>query len=59
MEGKYQCHLKLLIVFVGGLDMVADGHGDRRKSKTNYAHNLAKLVESKYGKVIELLQVLG
>jgi hypothetical protein len=38
--------------------MMADGHGNRKRSKTNYAHNLAKLVESKYGKVIEVPQIL-
>jgi len=35
------------------MDMVIEG------SKTNYAHSLARLIESKYGKVIELPQVLG
>jgi superfamily I DNA and/or RNA helicase len=49
---------KKKLIIVGSLDMMADGHGDRRKSKTNYAHNLAKLVESKYGKVIEMPQIL-
>ena len=38
--------------------MMADGHGDRRKTKTNYAHNLAKLIESRYGKVIEVPEIL-
>jgi hypothetical protein len=37
---------------------MADGHGDRRKTKTNYAHNLAKLIESRYGKVIEVPEIL-
>jgi hypothetical protein len=49
---------KKKLIIVGNLDMMADGLGDRRKSKTNYAHNLAKLVESKYGKVIEVPQIL-
>jgi AAA domain len=44
---------KKKLIIVGSLDMMADGYGDRRKSKTNYAHSLAKLVESKYGRVIE------
>ena len=38
--------------------MIADGYDDRRKSRTNYAHNSAKLVEAKYGKVIEVLQLI-
>jgi hypothetical protein len=38
--------------------MMADGYGNRRRSKTNYAHNLARLVESKFGKVIEVPQIL-
>jgi hypothetical protein len=38
--------------------MMTGGHGDRRRSKTNYAHNLAKLVESRYGKVIEVPEIL-
>ena len=49
---------KKKLIIVGGIDMMADGHGNRRRSKTNYAHNLAKLVESKYGKVIEVPQIL-
>jgi energy-coupling factor transporter ATP-binding protein EcfA2 len=49
---------KKKLIIVGSLDMMADGHGDRRRSKTNYAHNLARLVESKYCKVIEVPQVL-
>jgi superfamily I DNA and/or RNA helicase len=50
---------KKKLIIVGSFDMMADGYGDRRKAKTNYAHNLAKLVESKYGKVIEALRILG
>lgn len=46
------------IIIVGSFDMIADGLVDRRKYKTNYAYNLARLVESKYGKVIEVPQVL-
>jgi hypothetical protein len=49
---------KKKLIIVGSFDMMAEGHGDRRRSKTNYAHNLAKLVESKYGKVIEVPQIL-
>jgi superfamily I DNA and/or RNA helicase len=45
-------------IIIGSFDMMVNGHGDRRRSKTNYAHNLAKLVESKYGKVIEIPQVI-
>jgi superfamily I DNA and/or RNA helicase len=49
---------KKKLIIIGSLDMMADGHGERRRTKANYAHNLAKLVESKYGKVIEASQVL-
>jgi superfamily I DNA and/or RNA helicase len=49
---------KKKLIIIGSLDMMADGHGDTRRSKTNYARNLAKLVESKYGKVIEMPQIL-
>jgi hypothetical protein len=38
--------------------MMADGYGNRKRTKNNYAHNLAKLVESKYGKLIEVPQIL-
>jgi hypothetical protein len=48
---------KKKLIIVGSFDMMADGHGDRTRSKTNYAHNLAKLVESKYGKVMEVPQI--
>lgn len=49
---------KKKLIIVGSFDMMADGHGDRRKSKANHAHNLARLVESKYGRVIEVPQIL-
>jgi superfamily I DNA and/or RNA helicase len=49
---------KKKLIIVGSFDMMADGHGDRRKTKTNYAHNLAKLIESRYGKVIEVPEIL-
>jgi hypothetical protein len=49
---------KKKLIIVGSFDMMADGHGDRRRSKTNYAHNLAKLIESRYGKVIEVPEIL-
>jgi hypothetical protein len=49
---------KKKLIIVGSFDMMADGHGDRRKTKTNYAHNLAKLIESRYGKVIEEPEIL-
>jgi superfamily I DNA and/or RNA helicase len=49
---------KKKLIIIGSFDMMADGHGDRRRTKTNYAHNLARLVESKYGKVIEVPQIL-
>jgi superfamily I DNA and/or RNA helicase len=49
---------KKKLIIVGSFDMMAEGHGDRRKSKTNYAHSLAKLVESRYGKVIEVPEIL-
>jgi hypothetical protein len=49
---------KKKLIIIGSFDMMADGYGDRRRTKTNYAHNLARLVESKYGKVIEVPQVL-
>jgi hypothetical protein len=45
------------LIIIGSLDMMADGHGDRTRTKTNYAHNLAKLVESKYGKIMEVAQI--
>jgi hypothetical protein len=38
--------------------MIADGYSNRRKTKTNYAHNLARLVESRYGRVIEVPHIL-
>ena len=41
---------KKKLIIVGSFEMMA-GHGDRR-SRSNYAHNLAKLVESKYGGVV-------
>jgi superfamily I DNA and/or RNA helicase len=49
---------KKKLIIVGSLDMLADGHGDRRRTKDNYAHSLARLIESKYGKVIEVPQIL-
>jgi superfamily I DNA and/or RNA helicase len=49
---------KKKLIIVGSFEMMADGHGDRRRSKTNYAHNLARLVESKYGKLLEVPQIL-
>jgi superfamily I DNA and/or RNA helicase len=49
---------KKKLIIIGSFDMMTDGHGDRRRTKTNYAHNLARLVESKYGKVIEMPQIL-
>jgi superfamily I DNA and/or RNA helicase len=49
---------KKKLIIVGSFDMMVEGHGDRRRSKTNYAHNLAKLVESRYGKVIEVPEIL-
>jgi hypothetical protein len=49
---------KKKLIIIGSFDMMANGHGDRRRYKTNYAHNLAKLVESKYGKVVEAPQVI-
>jgi hypothetical protein len=39
---------KKKLIIIGSFDMMADGHGNRRRSKTNYAHNLAKLVKSKW-----------
>jgi AAA domain len=35
---------KKKLIIIGSFEMMADGHGDRRRSKTNYARNLAKLV---------------
>ncbi|HKG88667.1 MAG TPA: hypothetical protein VKA95_10100, partial [Nitrososphaeraceae archaeon] len=49
---------KKKLIIIGSFDMMADGHGDRRRSKANYAHSLARLVESKYGKVIGVPQIL-
>jgi energy-coupling factor transporter ATP-binding protein EcfA2 len=49
---------KKKLIIVGSFEMMAEGHGDRRRSKTNYAHNLARLVESKYGKLLEVPQIL-
>ena len=49
---------KKKLIIVGSFEMMADGHGDRRRSKTNYAHYLARLVESKYGKLLEVPQIL-
>ena len=49
---------KKKLIIIGSFDMMADGHGDKRRTKTNYAHNLARLVESKYGKVVEAPQIL-
>ena len=50
---------KKKLIIIGSFDMMADGHGDRRRSKTNYARNLARLVESKYGKVIEMPMMIS
>jgi superfamily I DNA and/or RNA helicase len=49
---------KKKLIIIGSFEMMADGHGDRRRSKTNYAHNLARLVESKYGRIMEVPQNL-
>jgi superfamily I DNA and/or RNA helicase len=42
---------KQKLIIVGSFDMMINGYNSR--TRINYARNLAKLVESKYGKVIE------
>jgi energy-coupling factor transporter ATP-binding protein EcfA2 len=42
---------KKKLIIIGNFDMMMDGYCGR--SKTNYARNLAKLIESKYGKIVE------
>ena len=49
---------KKKLIIVGSFDMMTEGHGDRRRNKVNYARNLARLVETKYGRVIEVPQIL-
>jgi superfamily I DNA and/or RNA helicase len=44
---------KKKLIFIGSFEMMADGHGDRKRSKTNYARNLP------FGKVIEVPEILG
>lgn len=44
------------LIIVGSFDMMTNGYCGH--TKTNYAKNLAKLIESKYGKVIEAPLVL-
>jgi superfamily I DNA and/or RNA helicase len=47
---------KKKLIIVGSFDMMTNGYCGH--TKTNYARNLARLIESKYGEVIEAPLVL-
>jgi energy-coupling factor transporter ATP-binding protein EcfA2 len=47
---------KKKLIIIGNFDMMMNGYCG--SSKTNYARNLAKLIESKYGEIIEAPMIL-
>jgi len=47
---------KKKLIIIGNFDMMMNGYCGR--SKTNYARNLAKLIESKYGQIVEVPVIL-
>jgi superfamily I DNA and/or RNA helicase len=47
---------KQKLIIIGSFDMMIDGYSSY--TKVNYARNLAKLIQSKYGKVIEAPPIL-
>jgi energy-coupling factor transporter ATP-binding protein EcfA2 len=47
---------KRKLIIIGNFDMMMNGYCS--SSKTNYARNLAKLIDSKYGKIVEAPLIL-
>jgi energy-coupling factor transporter ATP-binding protein EcfA2 len=47
---------KKKLIIIGNFDMMINGYCS--SSKTNYARNLAKLIESKYGEILEAPMIL-
>ena len=47
---------KKKLIIIGNFDMMLNGYCG--SSKTNYARNLAKLIESKYGKILEAPMII-
>jgi superfamily I DNA and/or RNA helicase len=47
---------KRKLIIIGNFDMMMNGYCG--SSKTNYARNLAKLIDSKYGKIVEAPLIL-